>query len=81
MKTYKKPHLPEFILYQGQKLVLNSQISAGMNMNNTSTKFIAKELRKAGRLAVLVLVLNPNLRGKTDLHGNPYTPTKFIFSN
>ena len=41
----------------------------------------AATLRKEGRKAVLVNVMSKNLRGKTDLHGKPYQPTKWIFTN
>lgn len=81
MKQYNKTYLPETITYNGETYSINVEISGAMNANNTPVNTIAATLREQGRKAILVNVLSRNLRGKTDLHGNPYQPTKWIFTN
>ena len=81
MKQYSRTHLPDFIEYNGETYKVNIEISGAMRDNNTSFNTIAATLRKEGRKAVLVNVMSKNLRGKTDLHGKPYQPTKWIFTN
>ena len=81
MKTYSKKYLPESVTYKGETYKMNALISGAMNINNTSVNTIAATLKKEGRKAILITVLSNNLKGKTDLHGNPYKPTKFIFTN
>lgn len=81
MKTFNKTFLPETINYLGKELKMNSEISSAMNLNNTNPKTIIETLKKENRTGVLVNVLSKNLRGKTDLYGKPYQPTKWIFSN
>ena len=81
MKQYSKTHLPDCIIYKGETYKVNIEISGAMRDNNTSFNTIAATLRKEGRKAVLVNVMSKNLRGKTDLHGKPYQPTKWIFTN
>ena len=81
MKQYSRTHLPDFIEYNGETYKVNIEISGAMRDNNTPINTIAATLRKEGRKAVLVNVMSKNLRGKTDLHGKPYQPTKWIFTN
>ena len=81
MKQYSRTHLPDSIEYNGETYKVNIEISGAMRDNNTSFNTIAATLRKEGRKAVLVNVMSKNLRGKTDLHGKPYQPTKWIFTN
>ena len=81
MKQYSRTHLPDFIEYNGETYKVNIEISGAMRDNNTPVNTIAATLRKEGRKAVLVNVMSKNLRGKTDLHGKPYQPTKWIFTN
>jgi hypothetical protein len=38
-----------------------------------------KTLELAGNKIVLCNVLSKNLRNKTDLHGQPYKPTQWVF--
>ena len=80
MKTFKKPSLPESISHNGSEFTLNTSISSAMHLNNTPISRIAQTLRSEGRKAVVVEVLSRSLKGKTDLHGNPYKPTKWIFT-
>jgi hypothetical protein len=81
MKIYNKTYLPDTIKYNGLELTLNASISGAMNSNNTPPRVIIDTLKKENRIGVLVLVLHKNLRGKKDLHGNIYQPTKWIYSN
>lgn len=38
------------------------------------------DLKALGYKLIRVEVLSRNLKGKTDLHGNPYKPTEWIFT-
>lgn len=80
MKTFKKDHLPESITYNGKIFKYNAHVSGAMNANGTMPNSIERELKKQERSSVLVLVLSKNLKGRTDLHGNPYQPSKHIFT-
>lgn len=81
MKTFKVSSLPDSINYKGVDLRLNAFVSGAMNNSGTMPNVINKTLKKEGRIGVLVLCLSPRLRGKSDLNGNPYQPTKFIYTN
>lgn len=80
MKTFNKTFLPDSIDHKGNSYKRNIPISFAMNSNDTSTAIIAATLKKEGRKGVLVNVLATQLKGKTDLHGQPYKPTKWIFT-
>lgn len=80
MKTYNKTYLPDSITYNGVLYFNNPAISTAMELNNTRLSFIVAELKKQGRKAVLVNVLSNSLKGRTDLHGQPYKPTRHIFT-
>jgi hypothetical protein len=81
MKTYNKTFLPDSINYLGIELKMNSFISSAMMLNNTNPKTIIETLKKENRKAVLVNVLSKNLKGRADLYGKQYQPTKWIYSN
>ena len=81
MKQYNKKYLPDSIEYNGETYKVNIEISGAMRDNKTPLRTISATLKKEGRKAVLVNVLSSNLKGKTDLHGNLYQPTKWIFTN
>ncbi|MEO7048971.1 MAG: hypothetical protein ABI091_26950 [Ferruginibacter sp.] len=80
MKTFKKSFLPDSITYNGEIYHCNGAISGAMSANNTKPSIIYKSLKWQNRKCVLVLVLSNNLKGKEDLHGKPYQPTKWIFT-
>ena len=81
MKTYNKTFLPDSITYNGEVFKLNSMISGGMNASRTNPKQVIEALKSTGKRGILVNVMSKNLKGKTDLHGKPYQPSKFIFTN
>lgn len=81
MKTFNKSFLPDEVIYNGEKYVLNSQISSAMSLSRTNPKTIIENLKKQGKKGVLVQVLSNKLKGKSDLYGNEYKPTKWIFTN
>jgi len=81
MKIYSRKYLPESITYNNETYKMNAAISGAMNANNTPVNTIVATLKREGRKAILVQVLSSNLKGRTDLHGNPYKPTKWIFTN
>lgn len=81
MKTYKRTHLPDSLNVNGIEMTVNIGISSGMQRNGTHPKKIAAELKKQNRKCALVLVLEKNLRGRTDLHGRLYQPSQWIYTN
>ena len=80
MKTFNKTDLPISINYNGKIYNRNSDISFTMNDNEPNINAINAQLKKEKRLGVMVCVLSKNLKGKPDIHGKPYKPTKWIFS-
>jgi hypothetical protein len=80
MKTYKKTFLPDFIEYKGKTYHMNSSISSSMQLSKTKAKTVLKTIKTTRVKVVIVEVLSKNLKGKTDLYGKPYEPTKFIFT-
>lgn len=72
IRTYKKTSLPENVIFNGEKLNFNPSANSIQD---------ARQLKTEGKTVVLVEVRNPKLKGKTDLHGQPYTPNLFIFTN
>lgn len=80
MKTFNKTSLVERINYNGLTYTPNAHISATFAANRRSLPNILKDLNKGGRKAILVQVLSRNLRGKTDIHGNLYQPTSWIYT-
>jgi len=81
MKTFYRTSLPDTVKYNGHTYQCNVGMSGAMNMNDTKPSFIAKELKKEGRYAVLVKVLSKNLKGKTDLYGHAYEPSVWLFTS
>ncbi|MFT6125865.1 MAG: hypothetical protein ACJAVA_000307 [Flavobacteriaceae bacterium] len=81
MKTYKKTSLPENIQYKGDNYKINTTISGSMKMSNTTPKKVIEALKTTGKKGILVEVLSSRLKGVTDLHGNQYKPSQFIYTN
>jgi len=81
MKTYRKTFAPEKILYKGDTYTMNGIISGSMKVSNTKPKDTIEALKSTGKKGILVEVLSSNLKGKTDLHGNQYKPSQFIYTN
>lgn len=80
MKTFNRTFLTDTINYNGETYHNNPFISAAMELNNTKLKDIATELKKQGRKAILINCLSKNLKGKKDLYGQPYKPTRHIYT-
>jgi len=80
MKTFKKTYLPDSINYNNDTYNVNIDISGAMRDNKTPINAIAATLKKEGRKSILVYVLSNNLKGRTDLYGKPYQPSKWIFT-
>lgn len=66
MKVFNRANLPESIMYNGFRYVY----LCGKHENKD--KYIGKKV-------IQINVLSRNLRGKTDLYGNPYKASEFIF--
>jgi len=80
MKTFNRTFLVDAITYSGEIYHRNDAITSAMEKNNTNLKNISFALRLQGRKAILVNCLSKNLKGKTDLHGRPYKPSKHIYT-
>lgn len=78
MRTLKKTFLPDQIEVNGTILKMYAAASALANMN---ARHRAEELKAQGLTVCIVEVLSNNLKGKPDLHGKPYAPSIFIFSD
>ena len=66
MKNFKRRNLPEYVTYKGEKYVY----LCGKHVDKSTYE---------GKKVVQVNVMSRNLEGKTDLHGQPYKPSQFIF--
>lgn len=71
MKTYNKTHCPDVIEYNGESYKLDI----------AATHEHREGVKLSSRYHIRVNVLSKNLKGRTDLHGNLYTPNTFIYSN
>lgn len=71
MKKYKKDHLPVQITVNETAFVLD--------ITNTQRHKFGVKL--SGKHHIEVSCLSKNLRGRTDLHGNLYQPTIWIYSD
>ena len=80
MKHFNKTYLVDSINYNGENYYCNAAMSGAMSANNTKPSLVSQVLKKEGRKGVLVNVLSKELKGKTDLHGQPYKPTKWIYT-
>jgi hypothetical protein len=80
MKTFSKTFLPDTVEYNGQIYLKDVFRSAALSAEQVRLSAIQDEVKKEGRKMILVNVLSKNLKGKTDLHGRPYQPTKWIFT-
>lgn len=70
MKTFNRGGLPITINYNKKTYVIN--------IDKSHQHQSRKEFDKKG--CVLVKVLHRNLKGKNDLHGQPYKPSEWIFA-
>lgn len=80
MKQFSRTYLPDEMKYNGETYKANAAITGAMIANNTSLKTIEGTLKKEGRKMVVVNVLSKNLKGKTNLWGQPYKPQPHIFT-
>lgn len=79
MKVIKKTYCPDEVkLPDGTTLKMYATASALANMN---ARHRAAELQAQGITVCIVEVLSRQLKGKTDLHGNFYTPSIFIYTD
>lgn len=70
LKTYKKNYLPDAIEYKGKKFIRNPEPTAKYRENP------GQEIKGA----ILVKVLNAQLKGKLNIHNKPYQSTAYIFT-
>lgn len=81
MKSFKKYYLPDSIEYAGKTLTMNAEASAKINLGRSANLEANFQKEVNEKTVCIVEVMSKNLRGKNDLYGQPYKPTKFIFSN
>ena len=84
MKTFKKSYLPDTVNYNGYTLKLNMAETSGPNGERYLDRHrirAAEDLKSKGVTVCLVACMSNNLKGKTDLHGQPYKPNLYIFSD
>lgn len=86
MKTFNKSNIDP-IEYRGETYRADVEMSAiiktpGNSIEKESTKQkLSVALKAKGLKAVIVNCMHPNLKGKSDLFGKPYTPNTWIFTN
>jgi len=66
MKTFKKSYVPDSIEYNGKTYKLDGEVCAALGHEPKPN-------------SVKLVVTNPRLRGKTDLHGKPYPSSTHYF--
>ena len=71
MKTIKRANLPEKVNYNNKIYEFNAELSGKYAINKST--LLPYD-------AIKVSVLNARLKYKTDLHGNAYKPSEFIFT-
>ena len=80
MKTYHKSHcLP--ITHNNEVYTIDIQISALVKTPNGSLDDAKTKMKELGLKGIIVMAMHPNLKGKRDIHGRPYTPNLWIFTN
>jgi len=79
MKTFKRASLPETIHYNGDDYKVHIASSAAI-FNTSDAKRECNKFSSHGTKAVLVEVQPSQLRGVSDLHGQPYKPSIFLFT-
>lgn len=80
MKQFNKTNIDP-ITYRGVVYSCDILISAKLKTPGGNIEKAQSALKKEGLKAIQVNCMHPNLKGKTDLHGQPYTPNVWIFTN
>ena len=75
MKTFNRTYLPDSVTYNGLKYTLEQSCA-----NANSSKYDVMDLMCKGKKVIQVNVLSKNLKSKTDLFGQPYRATTWLFS-
>lgn len=78
MKTFNRTSLPESISYNGKIHKCDFKASAALSLGGV-VSWDAFGL--CGKSVVYVKVLSKQVKGKTDLYGQPYKPTTWVFTN
>lgn len=77
IRTVKKGYCPDQIELNGSIL----KMYAGASASTRPPQYIAAELKAQGLTVCILECMNRRLRGKNDLHGQPYKPSTFIFAD
>jgi len=82
MKILNRSYLPKAIIYNGNIYTCNYAASSDIELRNKTDYYIKNEAEKitGSKKILLVNVLSRKLKGKTDLYGNLYKPSKWIFT-
>jgi hypothetical protein len=78
MKTFNRTSLPMTIKYN-KRIYTRNDTESSLLMQGISLNSYINCMKLAGRKVILCNVLSRNLKGKTDLHGQPYKPTQWVF--
>lgn len=82
MRTIKKTYKPEEITVNGATLKNYFEADLkGYPITNRNRHTIAAELKDKGLTVAIVEVLQTNLKGRTDLHGQEYKPSIYIYAD
>lgn len=77
MRTIKKGYCPDAIEINGTTLKMYAAGSA----STRPVKNVAADLEAQGLTVCILECMNRRLKGKDDLHGQPYKPSTFIFTD
>lgn len=74
-------HLPDVVKFRGREYTFHQPAEAlELRKEHVLNKELER-LKKCGYLTRVVRVLSPKLKDRTDLHGQPYQPSVFIFKH
>lgn len=79
IKVIKAANCPDTVTTKKGEIL--KMCFAGVGITAAEKKKDAETLQAKGLTVVIVEVHNKRLKGKTDLHGQPYKPSTFIYSN
>ena len=78
MKIFYRTNLPKVIKYNGRNYGVFESINT-LRFNNADLNQYIENLKSVGHKVITVKVLQRNLKGRTDLHGNFYKPSEWFF--
>ena len=80
MKEFNKTNIDP-ILYRGETYSVDIKISGKLKTPGGNLSKVEAAVKSENLKAIVVHCMHPNLKGKNDLWGKPYTPNTWIFTN